>query len=553
MNVNELKNIAKDIVVLYVEDEESVREQTKMLFELFFKKVDIAVDGRDGLEKYKKGKYDIVFSDISMPNMDGLQMIEKIKEINPYQRVVIISAYNVSEYLLKAIELGVDGFLLKPINIDQFVIVVKKIVDGILASKFMKEYQKRLEEEVKRKTEIIKKQLITDNLTGLENRYAFDQYIKSHKNKALILLNIDNFESINTIYGYENGNKVIKTVAERLKNLEKVFYLGADEFALVVDEMENEKLYELAKIIQSRISSPIIIDNFNIIITITIGIAKGDDLLKKAHIALKEAKKEGKNKIKFYSPNLSLEKLQEKIQTFTPILKESIQTKRVVPFFQPIVNNNTLRTEKFECLARIICKDNKLYTPYHFIDVATLTGFLPEITKIMIDKSFRVFKNNNYEFSLNITEVDLNEGYLVSFLKRKVKEYNISPKRVVLEVLEGISAKGMEYSLNQLRKLKEMGFKIAIDDFGTQNSNFERVNSLNVDFIKIDGVFIKNIDKNEKSFSIVKTISDFARSIGAKTVAEFVHNKDVFDKIKSLGIDYSQGYYFGEPKKEIGV
>jgi len=548
--INELKEIAKEITVLYVEDEESVREQTKMLFELLFKKVEVAENGEEGLEKYKKGKYDIVFSDVSMPKMDGLKMIGKIKEINPYQRVIIISAYNASEYLLRAIELGVDGFLLKPLNVEQFVVIVKKVVDSILASKFMKEYQKRLEEEVKRKTEIIKKQLITDNLTGLENRYAFDQYIKSEKNKALILLNIDNFESINTIYGYENGNKVIKIMAERLKNLEKVFYLGADEFAVVVEENDDKKLYEFAKFLQSKISQPIQIYEFNIIITVTIGIAKGDELLKKAHLALKEAKKEGKNKIKFYTPNLSLEKLQEKIQQFTPILKKSIEEDRIVPFFQPIVNNKTLKVEKFESLARLACKD-KLYSPFYFIDVATLTGFLPEMTKKIIDKSFSVFANNDYEFSLNITEVDLNEEYLVDYFYKKLNEYNISPSRVVLEVLEGISAKGMEVSLNQLKKLKEMGFKIAIDDFGTQNSNFERVNSLNVDFIKIDGVFIKNIDKNEKSFSIVKAINYFAKSIGAKTIAEFVHSKEVFDIVKSLGIDYSQGYYFSPPMENL--
>jgi len=548
---NKLQDLTKNINILYIEDEESIRNQTKTMFELFFKKVDIACDGEEGLKKFEQNEYDIVFTDISMPKIDGLKLTEIIKRKNPYQRVIIISAYNINEYLLKAIELNVDGFILKPININQFTLTIQKVTESILAQKFLEKYQQQLEKEVKKKTEIIKKQLIIDNLTHLENRYAFDEYIKEKKDKALILINIDNFESINTIYGYNNGNKLIQTIADRLRNLENIFYLGADEFAIVLDKQEETQLYEFAKKLQEQISQPIMINDFKIIITVTIAIAQGNDLLKKTHIALKEAKKEGKNRIKFYTPDLSLEKLQEKIQHFTPILKQTIEKKQVMPFFQPIVNNKTLKIEKFECLARIVCKDNQLYTPYHFIDVATLTGFLPEITKIMIDKSFKAFKNNNYEFSLNITEIDLNEGYLIDYFNKKLAEYNISPSRIVLEVLEGISVKGMEYSLNQLKKLGEMGFKIAIDDFGTQNSNFERVNSMKVDFIKIDGTFIKNIDKNEKSLSIIKSINYFAKSIGAKTIAEFVHSKDVFEKINHLGIDYSQGYYFGQPQKEL--
>ena len=134
---------------------------------------------------------------------------------------------------------------------------------------------------------------------------------------------------------------------------------------------------------------------------------------------------------------------------------------------------------------------------------------------------------------------------------QKLKEYGIVPSRVILEVLEGISATGAKDALQQLTDLKEMGFCIAIDDFGAQNSNFERVHSMQVDFIKIDGSFIKNINTNSKSFSIVKTITDFAKSIGAKTVAEFVYLKDVQEIVAELGIEFSQGYYFSEPKMEL--
>ncbi len=176
---------------------------------------------------------------------------------------------------------------------------------------------------------------------------------------------------------------------------------------------------------------------------------------------------------------------------------------------------------------------------------------IPDITRIMIDKSFKAFANNAYEFSINISEFDLNDGYLRKYFQEKLQQYNIDASRVVIEVLEGISAIGAKNSLEQLLELKADGFAIAIDDFGVQNSNFERVHSMQVDFIKIDGSFIKNIYKDPKSYNVVKTITDFGKSIGAKIIAEYVHSKEVQDIVVALGIDYSQGYYFSEPLQSI--
>ena len=557
IGIKELTPQTKEIKVLYVEDEESVREQTMVILNILFDTLDSAFDGEDGWQKYQSSKYDLVLTDISMPRMDGLELLQKIREKNTSQKVMIISAYNSAEYLFKAIELGVDGFILKPLEMDKFLFSIKKISNAIIAEKIMQNYQEELEREIKKKAETIKKQVITDKLTGLQNRFALNQLLENLEHDALlILLNIDNFDSINTIYGYENGNKVIRSVANILsKNLphnSKLFYMGIDEFAIVSDLIEPQEIEAYAKDLQSDIDNYVIdLDGNSVKITVTIALAREKkNLLKNANIALKEAKREGKNRIKFYNNKLNIEKLQRQIQEYSPIIRDAIKADSVIPYFQPIVDNKTKQIHKYECLARIVKEDN-IYSPFHFIDVAQMIGLLPNITKIMIDKSFKIFQDNNYSFSINITEVDLNDNYLHDYFSQKLQEYNIKPSRVILEVLEGISTTGVENSLNQLKRLKEMGFSIAIDDFGAQNSNFERVNSMNVDFIKIDGSFVKNMDKDEKSYSIVKTITDFSKSIGAEVVAEFVHSKSVQQKIEELGIEYSQGYYFAQPRREL--
>ena len=166
----------------------------------------------------------------------------------------------------------------------------------------------------------------------------------------------------------------------------------------------------------------------------------------------------------------------------------------------------------------------------------------------MIDKSFQTMANKKYTFSINITEEDLSLNYLVDFLDEKLIQYNINPSRVILEILEGISSDGKKNHILQLKELKEKGFAVAIDDFGTEYSNFERVLDLEIDFLKIDARYIKDIHTNKKSYEITKAIAFFAKNTGIPCIAEFVHNEAVQTIIKELGIEYSQGYLFSEPQ-----
>jgi len=412
-----LSEQTKDIRVLYVEDEAVVREQTMMIFDILFKSVDVAVDGEDGWQKYQKSSYDIVFTDINMPRMDGLELSRLIKEENPMQKIVIISAYNATDYLLKAIEIDIDGFLLKPIKMDKMMLIIKKLADSISAGKIMKHYRKKLEEEVNRKTKIIEKQVVTDKLTGLQNRFALNKTLESiEENTVLVLFNIDNFDSINVVYGYECGDKSIVFLSRLLaKNMiedSHLFYLGNDEFAITCKQPENELMTYVKNLQETVAESVVKLNDNDIQFTVTIAIARGSkQLLKHAYIALKEAKHQGKNIIKTYSKDLLIEKLQAQIQEYSPIIRDAIDKNYVVPYFQAIVDNRTHKIHKYECLARIV-NTNKIYSPSEFINIAQILGLLPDITKIMIDKSFQVFENNEHTFSINVTEIDINTNYL---------------------------------------------------------------------------------------------------------------------------------------------
>jgi diguanylate cyclase (GGDEF)-like protein len=555
--MNQLKKLTQNLTILYVEDEENSREQLCEIFHMLFKSTDTAFDGEDAYEKYKQKTYDIVITDINMPRISGLELIKKIKAINPKQNIIIISAHNNSEYLMEAIDLGVDNFIMKPLRIEQLNNALEKVADLIYANKLMERYSQNLEEEVEAKTAKLAHQYVTDELTGLLNRNALLKKFNSCEDKTIMLLSIDNFENINITYGYERGDLVLKEIANilqsQLPKKSKLYRISSNEFAMLSSEYDLQTMKTFAKQIQQNIiEHDIIIEDFTIKISVTIALAQGNHkLLQNANIALKEAQNLGHNRINIYHKNSSIELLQVRIQEYMPKLRRIIANKYIVPYFQPIINNKTGKVEKYECLARILDDNNQVQSPLEFIDIAELTGMLPELTRIMIDKSFKVFQNQPYEFSINISEYDLNDGYLREYLAKKLKQYNIQASQVVLEVLEGISAIGAKNGLEQLLNLKEDGFSIAIDDFGVQHSNFERVHLMQVDYLKIDGSFIKNIHTDTKSYHVAKTISSFGKSIGAKVIAEYVHCQEVQDIILELGIDYSQGFYFSEPLNKL--
>lgn len=185
------------------------------------------------------------------------------------------------------------------------------------------------------------------------------------------------------------------------------------------------------------------------------------------------------------------------------------------------------------------------------MEASRLTGTLSLVTKTVIEQSFKKFSDSEYEFSINITSTDLYLDYLEEHLLKCVKKYSIRPSKVSLEMLEDISTINTPEILEQLNSLRYHGFKISIDDFGAQSSNFSRLLEFSPDYLKIDGSFVKNILNDKKSLIIVEAVVLLCKKSNIKIIAEFVHSKEVQEKIEELGIDYSQGYYFGEPKADL--
>ena len=231
----------------------------------------------------------------------------------------------------------------------------------------------------------------------------------------------------------------------------------------------------------------------------------------------------------------------------------------MIPYFQPIYNLETRRIEKFESLVRMIEEDT-IIAPFHFLQAAADMGKIHEVTRLMIRSVVTVAaKYPDIGFTLNISfhqvepaevVVIFDEINLPDYLGECCQVLGVSPEQITLELLETEALDESKRIIQAITQLKQAGFSIAIDDFGTGHSNFAHLLRMQVDYIKIDGNFIKHIAKDPHSATITKTIAQFAGLVGAKTVAEFVADEQILKRVRQFGIDYAQGYVISPPLPE---
>ncbi|MDZ7819721.1 MAG: EAL domain-containing protein [Aliarcobacter sp.] len=258
-----------------------------------------------------------------------------------------------------------------------------------------------------------------------------------------------------------------------------------------------------------------------------------------------QPKKDHKDYLVFFD---ELDKFQEYENNmhWTKKLKSAFINDNIEVYFQPLVNNRTLKVDKYECLVRLIEENGKVISPYFFLDISKKSNQYTKLTKIVLEKSFKKFENLPFEFSVNISYEDIESTDFLDFIKAMLKKYNVA-NRVVFEILEDENIKSYKLLVSFIDEVKALGCKVAIDDFGTGYSNFEHLLKMNVDYLKIDASLIKNVAIDETSYKITKTIIEFAKSLNLQTIAEYVENEEIFKIVRELGADYSQGYFFSEP------
>ena len=389
-----------------------------------------------------------------------------------------------------------------------------------------------------------------DLLTNLANRNKFIMDVKNYKNPCFILFNIDKFQHINDIFGIQAGDEVLKFVAKELSDYCKkyesceVYRIGADDFGILLENINDTKAYVIAQdFIDSIEKKYITLNGIEYNISLSAGISfEKRHLIETADSALKYVKKDRQKKIIFYKHEIN-NKLVQNLQKLIT-LKEAIKNNNIIPVFQGIYDKNK-NLIKYEVLARIKNND-KLELIYPYLQIAKENKLYHYISEQIFSKVYKILQKENINVSLNISMEDMENTTIKNKIFEMLKDKEIA-KKITFEVLESEIA-NYENVIEFLKLIKNKGSLIAIDDFGSGYSNFERILALDVDYIKIDGSLIKNILTDKNSRLIVELIIDFAKKVNKKTVAEFVSSKEIFEECKKLGIDYFQGFYIDESK-----
>jgi PAS domain S-box-containing protein len=652
-----LKQMSKGMTLLYIEDDPQARDAANSLFSDFFDDVIVGFDGEDGARLFASNyhKIDLVITDITMPRMNGIEMIHAIRQINPDIAIIVLSAHNETSFLTQTIEAGVDGYLIKPLNVTQLIRSIGKVVEKLHLryenkknSLLLKQYEnitntssiisktdpkgvitfvnekfcqisgftkeeligkphnvirhpdmpktafrdlwRTIKDEKRTWQGIVKNRAkngdtyyvkttvqpilnpegevqeyisLRHDITAImsDKKQLFD-FLEANRLSVLILVQIEDYNILEKFYDKASVEKIEDAFGKNMLYLmpnrwgfQRVYHLENGLYAFAIDrrncKASKEEIHAVLEQFLMNVKEYVVkIDSIeydiSAICSFTYGIFK---IFEDAKIGIENAIQTKQPIV--YADGLSgieYDNALKNIETIH-IIKTAIDNRKIISYFQPIVNNQTQKIEKYESLVRLITEDGQLLTPFYFLETAKKGRYYSKITKIVLENSFAaLYKISEAAISINLSVHDIERDEITHYIENLLVQHEDEAHRIIFELLESEDIKDFALIKQFIQKVKAKGVKIAIDDFGTGYSNFERLLSYEPDILKIDGSLIKNIHNNQINQHIVETVMLFAKKQNLSTVAEFVENETIYEIVRDMGIDYSQGFYFGKPE-----
>lgn len=412
-----------------------------------------------------------------------------------------------------------------------------------------------------------------DPLTHLFNQRVFHEMLayevgrahRHHYDFGLMLLDFDNFKLINDQFGHAFGDEVLQQFALAAKNALRegdIFArYGGDEFCVIFPETGFAEVQELAhKVLDAMHGIELLAPSGQPVhITCSIGISMypdhahdKEDLFMVADNMLYRAKGSGKNAISYPQEADLVEVYKESNDQSLFIMKALETGEPIEPNYQPIVSMETGEIEVHELLMRLR-QDDELISAGRFIETAEHMGLVNQMDMILIDKALADANRSGYEgvLFINLSPKAIVASEFIQRIQDLTESYQIDHERIVFEITERETVHNVALLEKFVRELRSEGFRFAIDDFGSGFSSFQYLKRFPVDFIKIEGEFINNMSKNEIDLAFVESAVSMAKSLGIETIAEFIENEETLDLVKSLGIDYAQGYLLAAPQPDF--
>jgi EAL domain-containing protein (putative c-di-GMP-specific phosphodiesterase class I) len=405
----------------------------------------------------------------------------------------------------------------------------------------------------------------TDYSSEIKNNYAFSKYLKKAykkgKREYYFVIRIDNIICKEDEYVFDDN--VMLKVSDFFKSLDNyyldIYRISRLHYIFVVEDLSNiEFLLEKIKMGIKRKSDNLEIRGKTLLLTMDsldpdLNVSDMDDkILHQMNDEYVNISDQSSSKCIQY--NEIFDKFNSHIKDKSYVEK-MIMNENIIPFFQPIVNLTTNEVIKHEVLMRVDDKDNFINT-FKIIEIAEKEGLVEKIDRSIIAQSFHMYKTMFKEsgkrvpLSINLSSKSIN-GKLIDYIMKCVDQYDVIPEDITFELTETATSDDLDATLYYLKTLRSRGFKIAIDDFGTGYAHVELLSKVDVDYIKIDGVFVMNASNDKKKLKTLNALVYLAKNYDTEIIAEFIEDQQTIDILKRLNVEFGQGYYFGKPDREL--
>ena len=415
-----------------------------------------------------------------------------------------------------------------------------------------------------------------DVLTGLLNRREFENRVKKAWERSrddegmhvLCYIDLDQFKVINDSCGHIAGDEMLRQIGallrENVRNHDSVARLGGDEFGVLMEFCSLQHGLMVIRSLRKQIEQLQFVwegNRFKVgasigVVEINAESSSVTELLKQADSACFAAKDEGRNRVNVYRSEDEVAAQRRGEMQWVHRIQEAIEEDRLILYYQPIIPTNNEETGlHIEILVRLLSKDGEEIPPGAFLPAAERYGIATKIDNWVV-KNVLDWMQENYQYvkhtlnmcAINLSGLTLSENRFLDMIVDEMYLRDINAEKLCFEITETALIANLTKATNFIRAMRQLGCKFALDDFGSGLSSFAYLKNLQVDFLKIDGMFVRDMVRDPVDFALVRSINEMGKVMGKKTIAEFVESEEIFEEIKKLGVDYAQGYGVGKAK-----
>lgn len=562
--------------ILFVDDEPNILEGYGRILHGRYA-VDTSANAADALKLLdQKGPYAVIVADMAMPGINGVELLARCKELAPEMVRVMVTGNADQETAVMAVNRGaVYRFLNKPCSREDLV----ETLNGALAlHRQMVEERTRLNRslaDVDKLTDRLSIESKRDPLTGLHDRHAFELALQKSLTAsasgrgevhALCHLDLDHFHVVNETSGHVAGDALLRAVGELLTSKcganDLVGRVAGDDFAIVFHDTDFKRTHEVVTDICSTLHDfkfeweGALLDT-----RVSVGLVPVDatmqsatQLMTAAETACYVALERGGGQVhRSRAGDTTLTERVNQAQWVSRI-RDALRNDRFVLFAQrivPVVGEG--EGDHYEFLIRMLDETGKVIPPGLFLGTAELYHLSVLIDRWVISKAVSYLSEHaecleKLNFcSINLSGHSLGHPEILEHVRQTFSNSCVPPEKICFEVTETAAIARMNTAVRFIKRLRKRGFRFALDDFGSGLSSFGYLKSLPVDYLKIDGLFVKGIDVDEVDRAMVRSITEVAKLMGKQTIAEYVENSRILELLGEIGVDFAQGYHIGKP------